>query len=100
VGSKSLCSATVPPSVPLVVLKEAFAQRKETLLECGWETVSFDSCPLAEHDGGQNSVKQALLRALYDWEGTAQVRAFEAALTSKGRIVPGVLFPTSTSSPL
>ena len=49
-----------------MILEEAFAQRKETILECGWEIVSLDSCPLAEHDGGLNSVKQALLRELYD----------------------------------
>ncbi len=65
---------------------------KDAILAFGREVARLGGCPLAEHGVGRNTVKQALLRQLYDDAGIAQMRAVKQALDPEWKLARGVIF--------
>jgi D-lactate dehydrogenase (cytochrome) len=65
---------------------------REAILEFGREVVRMGGSPLAEHGVGRSSLKQALLRLMYDDAGLDDMRAIKAALDPDWKLAPGVLF--------
>ena len=65
---------------------------KDAILSFGREVARLGGCPLAEHGVGRNTVKQALLRQLYDDAGIAQMRAVKEALDPDWKLARGVIF--------
>ena len=69
------------------------AAGKEAILEFGREAARLGGCPLAEHGGGRNLVKQQLLLQMYGADGVDDMRAIKRVLDPAGILAPGVLFP-------
>src|SRR4029077_6935695 len=67
---------------------------KEAMLYFGREVARLGGCPLAQHGGRRNPVKQALLRGLYGESGIEEMRAVKRALDPEGKLPPrGLFFP-------
>ena len=71
---------------------EDVVQGKAAILGFGREVARLGGCPLAEHGVGRNTVKQALLRQLYDDAGIAEMRAVKRALDPEWKLARGVIF--------
>ncbi len=71
-----------------------YASAREVLMEMGETAITLGGSPMSEHGVGRNPVKQTLLRRLYADAGIDEMRAVKRALDPRGKLAPGVLFPT------